>query len=137
VESLNNLYWNGGRPVPDGSGVLRLDADPAAVVADPLLPPAVAVVPPRWDPATASFAGGYETFSAAFAALAAQARTGSRSPAIDQADAAHMPLIDLLGRPRGVPDIGALEHRPLPTPTPAPPGKHRAWLPLLMHGRGR
>lgn len=136
VIALNNLYWNGGRPVPDGSGVIAVHADPAAVVDNPLLPSQTNVTAPRWDPLARSFAGGHTTFRAAFEALADYALTAPGSAAIDRADGEHMPLIDLLGRPRGAPDIGALEHRPSPTPTPAPADPGRVWLPMVLT-RGR
>lgn len=135
VVSANNLYWNGGRAIPDGSGALSVNADPSALVDDPRLPAITGVVPPRWDAARRQFAGGHETFREAFTALALYALTAEDSPAIDHADAEHMPLIDLLGRPRGSPDIGALEHRSVPTATAVPPDAGRALLPLLMRGR--
>jgi hypothetical protein len=135
VVSANNLYWNGGRAIPEGSGVLSVNADPSALVDDPQLPATAGVVPPRWDAIRRQFSGGHETFREAFTALALYALTAEDSPAIDHADAEHMPLIDLLGRPRGSPDIGALEHRSVPTATPVPPGAGKALLPLLMRGR--
>ncbi len=133
--SLNNLYWNGGRPIPEGSGVLSVNADPAAYVDNPLLPSQVDIQVPRWDAAQGAFVGGHTTYPELFMALAAYARTTTGSPAIDHGDGEHMPLIDLLGRPRGVPDIGALEYRPAPTATPLPPGSGRLALPFLLRRR--
>ncbi len=135
VIAQNNLYWNGGRPVPDGSGIISVNADPAAFVDDPLLPGQASLVAPRWDAEQRTFAGGHTTFRAAFEALAAYAHTATGSAAIDHADSEHMPLIDLLGRPRGAPDIGALEHRPPPTPLPPTPSASRAVLPFLLRAR--
>jgi hypothetical protein len=133
--SLNNLYWNGGRPVPEGSGVLSVNADPAAYVDNPLLPGQADVVVPRWDADRGAFTGGFTTYPALFESLAGYARTVAGSPAINHGDGEHMPLIDLLGRPRGVPDIGALEYRPAPTATPLPPGNSRLSLPFLLRRR--
>jgi hypothetical protein len=136
---LNNLLWNGGSPIPEGSGPLRAADDPAAVVGDPGLPDPRGAVAPFWDGAPA-LAGGHPTVDAAFRALTALARTAPGSPAIDRADPDHMPTLDLAGRPRGMPDIGALEHRPVsssPTPvTPGPatatPGPVRRHLPAAL-----
>lgn len=131
VSLHNNLYWNGGLPIPDVGGPSPA-ADGAAIVGDPLLPSPDDVVLPHWDAEAQRFAGGHDGLRAAFETLAEQARTAVGSPAIDRADGEHMPLLDLLGRPRGAPDVGALEHRPPAVPSAtAPPPSGRGYLPLL------
>ena len=131
----NNLYWNGGAPIPNfGDGPTVAD-DPDAIVADPLLPATTGVIPPRWDPETGTFGGGHRTIREVFAALGELARTAPGSPAIDHADGEHMPLTDLFGRPRGSPDIGALEYRPPGPPTPTATATPAARIHLPWNGR--
>jgi hypothetical protein len=135
LQTQNNLYWNGGAPIPEDGEALSVRADAAAVIGDPLLPDQAGLVPPVWDRQSKLFGGRYRTQRAAFEALAETARTAGDSPAIDRAMGEQAPLIDLLGRPRGVPDIGALEQQPLTdaTPTPRPAGR-RLYLPVARRG---
>ena len=122
----NNLFWNAGRPIPD-LGSIGPDLDPAAVLADPRLPD-----PADFDPASLPLPD--EAISETFARLSRFAATAAGSPAIDRADGAQMPLLDLAGQPRGVPDIGALEHRSSPGPTPtATPSLPLPWRLHLPH----
>jgi len=129
VRVHNNLYWNGGLAVPDDGDLPSPAGDDAAVRGDPLLPLQAEVMLPRWDAATRRFHGGHADLRAVFAALAGYARTAPDSPAMDRADGAQMPLLDLLGRPRGAPDIGALEYRPTSTPSPTAPAE---WVRLYV-----
>lgn len=125
ISAHTTLYWNAGRPIPE-LGPIRPDLDPAAILADPRLPD-----PADLDPA--SLPRPDEAIADTFARLARFAATAAGSPAIDRADGAQMPLLDLAGQPRGVPDIGALEHRPdlPPRPTPTQPPRWQLHLPHL------
>ncbi len=122
----NNLYWNGGRPIPeDTTEQVNISDDSARIVADPLLPAPVHVVLPRWNASTGLFADGSATIRAAFVRLAGYARPAAGSPLIGHADAAHAAADDILGHARqGAKDIGALEsdQAPAPVPTPGPVG---------------
>lgn len=116
----NNLYWNAGQGIFE-AGPVRPGLDPAAVLGDPRLPD-----PGKLDLGAIPF--GEEPLTESFGRLSQLAATGEGSAAIDRADGRQMPLLDLSGRPRGVPDIGALEHRALAlatpvlaTPSPVPP----------------
>lgn len=107
----SNLYWNGGRPAPDGTQVSP-DADSEAVFADPQLPAPAEPVLPRWE--GERFASGNRTIRQEFLRLARQyAALPATSPAIGAADPAVAPSHDLLGRPRSAtPDLGAYEYQP-------------------------
>jgi hypothetical protein len=108
----NNLYWNAGQGISD-VGPVGPGLDPAAQLGDPRLP----------DPGKLGLDAipfGEEPLTESFTRLSLLAATGEGSAAIDRADGRHMPLLDLSGRPRGVPDIGALEHRAVAVATPSP-----------------
>lgn len=109
----NNLYWNGGQPVPPGDLVTPTEDDAHAVFADPLLPgQEEAVVLPRWD--GSHFCSGSASIREEFVRLVEQyGRLGAGSPAINQANPVFAPTHDILGRQRGAsPDLGAYEYRP-------------------------
>lgn len=135
LQNRNNLYWNGGAPIPEQGEALSWRTDPAALIGDPLLPAQREINLPVWDAQTHRFGGRAATLREAFEALAEYARPADGSPAIDHATGDQAPLIDLLGRPRGVPDIGALENHPLSgaTRTP-PPQRHVSYLPAARKG---
>ena len=105
----NNLYWNGGSPIPSsGSELVNIDDDVAAQVADPLLGSQAGLVLPRWT--GSGFADGSETIRELFVNLVAQYGTpASGSPVIDTAVSAQSPTDDILGNVRLSPDIGAVE----------------------------
>jgi len=108
----NNLYWNGGQPLPEDAGELVNPSDDAqARIADPVLPSLAGLERPVYTPGTGQFAGNYARIADAFMGLAIQyAEIGQASGAVDQARADQMPVDDLLGRMRtGTPDIGAWE----------------------------
>lgn len=108
----NNLYWNGGQPLPEDSGETVNPSDDAqARIADPALPSLAGLERPVYTPGTGQFVGNYARIADAFMGLAIQyAEIGQTSGAIDQARADEMPADDLLGRTRtGMPDIGAWE----------------------------
>ena len=112
----NNLYFNGGRPIPmDRDRVLNVTDDPQAVAKDPGLPASLrAVVPPSWDPAARRFADGSATIDEVRKRLVESFGTPSEgSPVIDAADPSDMPKDDILHRRRGLqPDLGAVEVHP-------------------------
>lgn len=109
----NNLYYNGGAPIPvDADRVLNVDDDPSAVVEDPLLPADHSdLVLPRWDPDAGQFADGSASIAEAHQRLVDLFGTPAEdSPAIDAADPSQMPADDILGHLRDdSPDIGAVE----------------------------
>jgi len=110
----NNLYYNGGEPIPvDADRVLNVDDDGSAIVEDPLLPADHSdLVLPRWDPDTGEFADGSSSIAEAHRRLVDLFGTpDGSSPAIDAADPSQMPADDILGHTRDDnPDVGAVEH---------------------------
>jgi len=127
----NNLYWNGGQPLPNNPAALvNITADAARVVGDPRLGSQAGLVPPRWN--GAQFTDGSASIRQAFERLATQYGTpGVGSAALDKALPAQSPADDLLGnlRPRGdAPDLGALEVQQGAQP---PARDRRLFLPLL------
>ena len=120
----HNLYWNGGKPIPqEDQGVINFTADAAAILADPRLPdvPDVIVLP-TWDANAGIFADGSATICGAFERLVANygqpmpgsavidagvanvtSKPGDESSALDVVD-------DIRGRARKAsPDVGAFE----------------------------
>ena len=114
----NNLYWNGGAPIPhDPNELVNYTDDPTPRVANPLLPAQTNLVLPRWNPAAQQFAGGSHTIRQAFERLVTlYAAAAPNSPLLDAARPDQSPATDILGNPRLTPDLGALEHTPF-TPT--------------------
>ncbi len=110
----NNLYWNGARSVPnDEEELVNITDDPAALIADPLLPTQDTILLPIWQAENLRFADGSATVRAAFERLVfAYGIPGVGSPVIGAADPDQAPADDILGRARpvgGAPDIGAVE----------------------------
>lgn len=104
----NNLYWNGGQPIPAGdAGGLADDEDP--VVANPRLPAVDGVILPVWT--GNSFVSGATSIRSEFVRLALRyTEPASNSPVIDRADPALASSIDVVGGRRdSSPDIGARE----------------------------
>lgn len=123
----NNLYWNGGAPIPPGELISPLTDDLHRLVGDPLLnPDQRTILLPRWG--GAAFPSGNTSVRQEFVRLVeCYGAIPARSPAVDAADPAHAPADDILGRPRGgPPDLGAFEYQPpgaataTPRPTPIP-----------------
>lgn len=108
---LNNLYWNGGKPIPTNPDeLINYTADSQRLVANPLLPSHDNMVLPRWDKTNGRFADGSNTIREAFLRLVQQYGIPSAgSPVIDAADASQSPTEDIFGNPRTQPDIGAVE----------------------------
>ena len=107
----NNLYWNGGEPIPPGEVATPLIDDAHRVVGDPLLAlDQSAITLPRWQ--GTFFSSGNHTIRQEFVRLVMSfARIPETSTAVDQANPAFAPPDDILGRPRpAAPDIGAYEH---------------------------
>jgi hypothetical protein len=113
----NNLYWNGGKPVPtsDEDAVNATD-DSSAKLGDPLLGSQAGIVMPRWDSGAGRFADGSSNIRAAFEQLVERyGKPGAGSPALDAADPSLAPEDDILGRKRPIgsaPDLGAVELQP-------------------------
>ena len=110
----NNLYYNGGRALPDNDGwrlFIPQTDDPAGVFADPKLPNPKAMTISRWDPEAAQFLSGETTIEGEFRRLVeAYAKLPDGSAAIDAANPDRMPAEDILGRRWvGTPDIGAYQ----------------------------
>ncbi len=108
----NNLYWNGGQPIPeDGSELVNYTDDVARIVGNPLLPGQGSIILPRWT--GAQFADGSATIREAFERLVMlYGMLPTNSPAVDAADAGNAPTEDILGHGRSQPDIGAFEFIP-------------------------
>jgi hypothetical protein len=110
----NNLYWNGGAPLPVAEDALvNADDDDAAVVGDPALGRQEAIRLPLWLREENQFADGSKSVREAFMRLVtAYGTPGTNSAALDAADPAYSVTDDILGRPRpagATPDIGAVE----------------------------
>ncbi len=105
----NNLYWNGGRPLPGDGDVLNPAGDARAVTGDPRLPLQDGLILPRWT--GERFRSGNLTIREEFERLVmlyGAPRPGSA--AIGRADPAQAPGDDILGRPRdAAPDLGCVE----------------------------
>ena len=110
----NNLYWNGGAPIPEDSGeLLNYSDDADRLVADPLLPGQAGLVLPRWDGLSQQFADGSTTIRQAFVRLVSLYGTPAlTSPVANAATATHAPADDILGNLRVTPDVGAVELSP-------------------------
>lgn len=109
----NNLYFNGGNPIPiDGGQLLDFTDDANALVGAPLLPDPAALVAPEWN--GTALADGSATIREAFLRLVADwAVPAGGSPLIDAADPASTAIEDILGQLRGDrPDLGAFETNP-------------------------
>ena len=111
----NNLYWNGGKPIPaEATDTLVAERDSRKILADPRLPVLDAekdMVLPRWDAAQGQFISGQKTIAGEFERLVLRyAVPAAGSPALGAADRANMPGDDILGKPRGEsPDIGCYQ----------------------------
>lgn len=107
----NNLYWNGGIPIPPGDMVSPLIDDPRPVVDNPLLSEdQSAIIIPRWNGVT--FTSGAQTIRQEFLRLVmGYGQIPVESSAVDQADPCFSPAEDILGRTRPADtDIGAFEY---------------------------
>ncbi len=107
-----NLYWNGGAPVPDDPNeLINMSDDALAVVGDPQLPAQAAIVLPRWDAGSMTFVSGNSTIREEFLRLVnGYGKPGLGSPVTDMANPLMAPLYDILGEIRGPnPDLGAFE----------------------------
>ena len=107
----HNLFFNGGGSLPT-DGDVTIDTDANRVVGDPLLATnQSSIILPRWNEASAAFPSGSATIREEFLRLVeTYGALGSGSPAMDAADAANMPAVDIRNLPRdGSPDIGAYE----------------------------
>ncbi len=105
----NNLYWNGGRPLPADGDVLNPGDDARRVIGDPKLPPQDGLVLPRWT--GTRFRSGNLTIREEFERLVMlYGAPGPSSAVIGRADPVQAPRDDILGRPRdAAPDLGCFE----------------------------
>ena len=111
----NNLYWNGGNPIPpDPTQVIHFSDDAERIIADPLLGDHYGLVVPYWN--GSAFTDGSNSVRQAFERLVElYARPATGSPLIDSADMSHAAVDDILDRPRGGAfDLGAYETNPVP-----------------------
>ena len=109
----NNLYWNGGDPIPEDAGqALRFSDDLNAHVGNPGLGAQDALVVPSWD--GSGFADGSASIREAFERLVnLYGIPANESLALDNADPTNAASEDILGRIRGpLPDLGAFELDP-------------------------
>ncbi len=108
----NNLYWNGGQPIPAGELFSPLVDDSRRVVGAPLLNESYgSLVLPIWT--GSAFLSGSATIREEFIRLATLYGTfPAGSAAIDKADPAFASADDIFGRMRGSsPDMGAFEYQ--------------------------
>ena len=130
----NNLYWNGGRPIPPGDLVTPVEDDAHGIFADPLLRAQVEpVVLPRWT--GSRFCSGADSIREEFIRLVVYyGQLGIGSPAIGQADPTFAPGDDILGSRRSEsPNIGAYERsRSLRIGRPLSVGGGKAFLPMVI-----
>ena len=108
----NNLYWNGGSPLPDsGADAVNPSDDASAIEANPMLADPSDLAVPRWDEVAGRFADGSATICEAhLGVVETYATPGESSMALGAADSAQSPDEDILGRARGASsDVGAVE----------------------------
>jgi hypothetical protein len=105
----NNLYWNGGAPIPSDDEVLNAFTDIRGLTANPRLPGQAGLILPNWN--GTQFTSGTRTVRAEFERLVrAYGTLGTGSPAIGRSDTQNSPAVDILGAQRGIdPDLGAVE----------------------------
>ena len=106
----NNLYWNGGQPIPPGDLVSPMEDDANPLIGDPLLPDGPNdLLLPRWT--GVSFLSGNATIRQEFERLVElYGQVPAHSPAVGTANPAYAPADDILGRPRSsTPSLGAYE----------------------------
>jgi hypothetical protein len=109
----NNLYWNGGDPIPAGNLVSPLDDDAHRIVADPqIIGSQGKITLPRWN--GSAFLSGNKTIREEFIRLVEHyGKIQEGSPAIGKANPEFSPEDDILGRKRSnPPDLGAYEYLP-------------------------
>ena len=106
----NNLYWNGGKPIPDSNLVDPLASDHSALVGDPLFQDShQSLILPRWQGNI--FLSGMTTIRQEFLRLVSQyGQVPSNSIVAGASDPGNTPPDDILGRKRDdMPEIGAFE----------------------------
>jgi hypothetical protein len=104
-----NLYWNGEAPIPAGKVSSPLSDDGTRVVADPRLPTDQSdITLPYWT--GSRFPSGNTGIRDEFVRLVeAYGAIPPTSAAVDAADPATAASLDILGRQRAAPDLGAFE----------------------------
>jgi len=110
IELDNNLYYNGGNAIPaSGSELVDYSDDVSAVLADPKLPAQAPMTLPVWNPDQQVFSGGATDVCQVFTQLAYFGIPAADSRVVGAARADQSPTLDLLGRLRENPSLGALE----------------------------
>jgi hypothetical protein len=67
----NNLYWNGGFPIPsDPNELINYTFDNHSLISDPMLPAQSRLTLPRWVPASGLFADGSTSIRQVFTRMA-------------------------------------------------------------------
>lgn len=110
----NNLYWNGGNPIPPGELLNPMVDDHHRTIGQPNINEVyTGLVLPYWS--GVSFLSGSTSIREEFIRLVNQyGAIPSSSAAVNRADPTYAPPDDILGRKRsGVPDLGAFEYLPL------------------------
>jgi hypothetical protein len=105
----NNLYWNGGKPIPTGRAITPMMDDEKRLIRDPRLADDHADIElPYWD--GTGFPSGNRTIREEFVRLVeTYAMIPPTSPAVGTADPSFAPQEDIRGRRRVNPDVGAYE----------------------------
>ena len=107
ISISNNVYWNGGSPIPAQPALVNYNDDASAMIADPMLGAVGDVILPRWT--GDSFLSGSATIRQEFERLTQTYGVPDPSSSIvGMADPNNAPTSEILGRVRtAVPDPGA------------------------------
>ena len=127
----NNLYWNGGEAIPSGDFLSPMVDDAHHHVANPLINSNQnGLILPRWN--GSAFPSGKSSIRQEFERLVqTYGRIPAHSPAIDQANLAFAPTVDILGNSRGpTADLGAYEFDG--SAPPPPPTDFQTYLPIVI-----
>ena len=105
----NNVYWNGGQPMPSDGDVLNTFMDVHGLNANPLLASQAGIVLPNWQ--GTQFASGTDTIREEFERLVRMyGKPAAGSPVIRRGNPDSSPEADILDVPRGAaPDVGAVQ----------------------------
>ena len=105
----NNLYWNGGQPIPADPDILNFSNDIQGLQGNPLLPSPTGITLPNWQ--GTRFASGSATIRQEFERLArGYAKLGAGSPALARSNPTEAPEHDILDAVRDASaDLGAME----------------------------
>ncbi len=122
----NNVFWNGGNPIPVVNSFLaQYTEDATRVVVNPDLPDVSTIITPTWNGSTfravRSGAIARAAISDVFSDIVSFYGEPNSSTVIDAANPDLAPTQDILGRTRGQnPNIGAFEMNTASAPVPTP-----------------